>query len=111
MAKIGEAITYSAAEKSFILAESGLYEIYYQAMCSNDQPKETADILALHLMNGDTFVPGGMSGTSVQSSYESLNLSCMTIMDVTSPPAKITLITGHTGGLFGGAFMLIRKLD
>lgn len=111
LAKIGEAIIYSADEKSFILTESGLYEIYYQAMCTDDQTQGTTNLLSLNLTTGDTFVPGGMSSVSIKETNDLLNLSRMTIMNVTSPPTKITLVTGYTGGSFGDIFMLIRKLD
>ena len=111
LAKVGEAITYSPDEKTFVLAESGLYEIYYQSMSTPDPSKDTPDVLALYLTNGDTYITGGLSGANIKSSDVSLNLSAMTLMDVTSPPANIALKAGHTGGSFGGTFILIRKLD
>ncbi len=78
---------------------------------ADDQSQGTTNLLSLNLTTGDTFVPGGMSSVSIKETNDLLNLSRMTIMNVTSPPTKITLVTGYTGGSFGDIFMLIRKLD
>ncbi|NBH19497.1 hypothetical protein D3Z55_19205 [Clostridiaceae bacterium] len=48
LAKVGEAITYSPDEKTFVLAEKGRYEIYYQSMGAPDPSRDTPDVLALY---------------------------------------------------------------
>ena len=85
--------------------------LYYKSLCANDPDRETTDVLALYLTNGGTLIPGSGSLVSTKRSNVSVTLSGMTIANVTSPPANIVLEAGHTGGLYGEATMIIRKLD
>ena len=49
LAKVGEAITYSPDEKTFVLAEKGRYEIYYQSMGAPDPSRYARCIGSLFL--------------------------------------------------------------
>ncbi len=110
LAKAGSAIDYSPDTKSFILSESGLYEIHYQSMCSGEPSTEANSVLGLIMMDNGNPVKGGMSAVSINSSKESVLLTQVAIINVTAPPANISLITGHTGGAFGSTTIIIRKL-
>ncbi len=111
LVKTGEAISYSSATKAFVLAEKGLYEIYYSTISSLDPSITENGTLGLYLSDGSTPIPGSVSISRVNLSNDTATMSAKTIMNVTSPPTNVSLLTTQLGGTFNNTVMIIRKLD
>ncbi len=108
---VGAAISYLPSTKAFALMENGLYEIHYHSSCTNDPSVETPRVAGLYLTDGGTPIRGTLSGVTIKAADDTEALSGAAIIDVTSPPANITLVASHAGGYFGGTSLIIRKLN
>ena len=95
LVKTGEAISYSSATKAFVLAEKGLYEIYYSTISSLDPSITENGTLGLYLSDGSTPIPGSVSISRVNLSNDTATKSAKTIMNVKSPPTNVSLLTNQ----------------
>ncbi len=107
----GTAISYSPDTRNLILTEPGYYEIHYQASGTIPSSGTGPIPVTVNLTNEGTFIPGTLSGRNIASPNEAVSLTGQTVVNVTSPPVHIALVTGDRTGLYAGISMIIRKLN
>ncbi len=107
----GTQVFHSPNTGNFALLANGHYQIYYNTVATNATGVTPPVAVSVHLANGGVAIPGTTAVSSITAANDTVALSGTTIVNVTSTPATITLVSDNQNGSFSNSSITIRRLD
>ena len=107
----GTQVFHSPNTGNFALLANGHYQIYYNTVATNATGVTPPVAVSVHLANGGVAIPGTTAVSSITAANDTVALSGTTIVNVTSTPATITLVSDNQHGSFSNSSITIRRLD